>query len=546
MSADPYLSLVVTARNDDHGGNLLGRMQAFINGWLNQARRFGISSELIIVEWNPPPDRPRLAEVLQWPPVPGPCTVRIIEVPPELHRRYPHGTALPLYQMIGKNVGIRRARGQFVLATNIDILFSSELAAYFAKKSLEPDRMYRMDRHDVMADVPVDADPEAQLAYCAEHVIRIHRREGTFVLSQRGQLPDPAAAVPERRADPTHVDTSSRTLGIRFGEGWYPPERYGSQQVFRWATSRSELLVETPPSHSGRLVLEVEPGPGTQGAPVDLEIASSSGPIARWAISRRCLLRIAMPWTPGTALAFIVYNELFPARREPRPLPFRVLRLEWEKSSAGEPGVSVSRLALPRRIAASRDAFHHMLAKLAYEGPIVELTVLVSSRLKRVSKWYVETVAPWSGFQEPQQFEFKTKVIHSPAFLHTNGCGDFTLLSRKSWFDLRAYPEFDLFSMNLDSVFCFAAHHGGAREEVLCEPMRIYHIEHGTGSGWTPEGQAKLFKRIADLGLSYIENNTVLDWAGQMKQLDAPMIFNREAWGLATDELPETVPVAGC
>jgi len=79
---------------------------------------------------------------------------------------------------------------------------------------------------------------------------------------------------------------------------------------------------------------------------------------------------------------------------------------------------------------------------------------------------------------------------------------------------------------------------------VLGEPMRIYHIEHGTGSGWTPEGQAKLFRRIADLGLSYIENNTVMDWAGQMKQLDAPMIFNREDWGLAEEELPETVPVA--
>ena len=50
-------------------------------------------------------------------------------MPSELHARYPHGDALPLYQMIAKNVGIRRARGQFVLATNIDILFSNELAS---------------------------------------------------------------------------------------------------------------------------------------------------------------------------------------------------------------------------------------------------------------------------------------------------------------------------------------------------------------------------------------------------------------------------------
>ncbi len=63
----PYLSLVVTARNDDHGGNLLDRMQAFVSGWISQARRYSIPSELIIVEWNPPPDRPRLAEALEWP-----------------------------------------------------------------------------------------------------------------------------------------------------------------------------------------------------------------------------------------------------------------------------------------------------------------------------------------------------------------------------------------------------------------------------------------------------------------------------------------------
>src|SRR6266508_1631698 len=100
---EPYLSLVVTARNDDHGGNLLGRMQAFVSGWIEQARRHQIPSELIVVEWNPPDGR------------------------------YDHAKALPLYQMIAKNVGIRRARGRFILATNIDILISSELAVFIAR-----------------------------------------------------------------------------------------------------------------------------------------------------------------------------------------------------------------------------------------------------------------------------------------------------------------------------------------------------------------------------------------------------------------------------
>lgn len=76
------------------------------------------------------------------------------------------------------------------------------------------------------------------------------------------------------------------------------------------------------------------------------------------------------------------------------------------------------------------------------------------------------------------------------AQLHTNGCGDFTLMALENWLDLRGYPEFDTFSMHLDSIFCFSAHYSGVVEEVLEEPLRIYHIEHGTGSAWTPEGRS--------------------------------------------------------
>ncbi len=109
----------------------------------------------------------------------------------------------------------------------------------------------------------------------------------------------------------------------------------------------------------------------------------------------------------------------------------------------------------------------------------------------------------------------ETPGQHQPAFVHTNACGDFTLMAREHWFDLRGYPEFDLFSMNIDSILCVAAHHGGAREEMLADPMRIYHIEHGSGSGWTPEGQAKLFERIAARGLSFVDNEE--SWFGRRR-----------------------------
>src|SRR5689334_4655911 len=161
--ATPYLSVVVTARNDDHGGNLLGRMQAFVNAFIDQMTRHNIDSELIIVEWNPPENKPALKDALKWPPALDPCRVRFIHVPADIHGGYRHSEALPLYQMIAKNVGIRRARGRFVLATNIDILLSDELVEYLAAEKLELRRMYRIDRHDVMSAVP-DGPTSEQLS----------------------------------------------------------------------------------------------------------------------------------------------------------------------------------------------------------------------------------------------------------------------------------------------------------------------------------------------------------------------------------------------
>ena len=263
-SGEPYLSLVVTARNDDHGGNLLGRMQAFVNGWIGQARRHRIPSEIVIVEWNPPADRPRLAEVLQWPQDFGPCWVRFVEVPPELHARFHHAEALPLYQMIAKNVGIRRARGRFVLATNIDILFSSELAEYIGGQRLRCGRMYRMDRHDAMSDVPVGAPVEEQLDYCRSHLIRVNVREGTYNVS------------PEGRPVLAPGDIAATDSGILFGKGWLPMERYTKQEPFRWAGQNAELLIERSPAGASALVVELEPGPGTGNAALDLEVTSEN------------------------------------------------------------------------------------------------------------------------------------------------------------------------------------------------------------------------------------------------------------------------------
>ena len=237
---DLYLSVVVTSRNDDHGQSLLRRMQTFVNALIGQCKRHGLRAELVLVEWNPPPDRPRFIEALRWPEKTDPCQVRIIEVPPELHQRFRHSEHLPLFQMIAKNVGIRRARGRFIVATNIDILLSDELMRALARGQLRRGRMYRIDRHDVMTDVPVFADVTEQLRYCETHLLRLNCREGTFELT------------PDGRRTVAAEDITDADMGVSFEKGWYPVERWHGE-VYRWVGQDAVLTVPVPtgPSTGG-------------------------------------------------------------------------------------------------------------------------------------------------------------------------------------------------------------------------------------------------------------------------------------------------------
>jgi hypothetical protein len=547
----PYLSVVVTARNDDHGGNLLRRMQIFVNGWIAQCKRHGLSSELIVVDWNPPGERPPLMEALQWPADLGPCDVRFIQVPPELHHRYQHESALPLYQMIAKNVGIRRSRGRFILATNIDILFSDELMAFLAERRLEPGHMYRIDRHDAMSDVPLEATLDEQLEYCRTHLLRVNAREGTFPLTPDGQL---ALAS---------CDIAAAGSGISLGRGWFPVEKHTDGEMFRWIGNDAELQVTFPPGPRS-LRLDLEPGPGMGQRLMVLRVFDGPHEIANVEVDRRSELILHFPRLDSAEhhLRLEVIGGGEPVEHDPRLLNCRVFSVASERERSRSHEVAARRVPLGfwKRLLRWWNLGQALLNRLATSGPLLTVTIPVSGPVRRAAAFYVG----WGGVtgmlrnvlgralqtlhlrdSRPAQrpLQVRPAPLSPPlVFLHTNACGDFTMAAREHWFDLRGYPEFDLYSMNIDSVFCYAAHHGGAREETLADPMRIYHIEHGTGSGWTPEGQAALFERLAAKGVSFIPYQELVGWAAQMRRLNCPIIFNSENWGLAEFELPEHRP----
>jgi hypothetical protein len=670
----PYISVVATARNDDHGGNLLGRMQVFIDAWINQAKRHRLSSELILVEWNPPRERERLAAALRWPPDTGPCQVRIIQVPPEVHARYRHAAALPLYQMIAKNVGIRRARGEFILATNIDIVFSDELMMFLSERRLEKSRMYRIDRTDVMSDVPVNGTVDEQLAYCRSHLIRVFAREGSFPLT--------ADALRQNEAE----DIVRPESDIHFGDGWFPVEKYQPTEPFRWIGNEAEVLARVP---NGGAVLEIdlEAGLGMDRTPAVLQVMDGSGaPAGEFRINGRTKVGLMLPARRDGArqlFQLIVPEGGRPATNDHRILNFRVFRCDWacRPSQSSRPlalGIRQARPTLTRMLAGYRvghglgsmllrgpglcrralrllrargeDIFeagmefwvghgwsylehagaerfrwvggdgqliirtldeNRTLAMLVEPGPTVgyQPFVLVvrtggGKVLARepiqgltyvqfplpVTRGTLTTLCysaegggepvggdardlhfrvlacgtgdtadnsvktavtePWSTFllaSEPRKGDFpaptrEIAAMGRPAFLHTYACGDFTLMSREHWFEVRGYAELDQFSMHVDSLLCYTAHHAGAKEEVLGAPLRIFHIEHGIGSGWTPEGEARLNARIAQKGIPSITYQDALWFIAQMRSLHAPIIFNLDDWGLASLDLSETQP----
>lgn len=173
---EPYVSFVLAARNDNYGGDFLRRMQVFVNALLPLWEKHDLDAELVIVEWNPPDGRPLLKDAITWPEYLKPGTVRVIRVPRAIHLQLPNSEKMPMFEFIAKNVGVRRARGEYVLVTNPDLLYSEELIAYLASKNLSKSCFYRIDRYDFRGLIPLGFPPQDALRFAKRHVYQVHIR----------------------------------------------------------------------------------------------------------------------------------------------------------------------------------------------------------------------------------------------------------------------------------------------------------------------------------------------------------------------------------
>lgn len=144
----PYLTIVGWTRNDGYTANYAERTTHAISLLVRQLERHRIPSELIVVEWNPPTDRPRISDLV------GPldsqhATVRFIEVGEEYHRRLKGWEERGLPTVAALCVGMRRARGVFLTPKALDTFYSDQLVAHIARRDLDDSCVYRVDRCDV-------------------------------------------------------------------------------------------------------------------------------------------------------------------------------------------------------------------------------------------------------------------------------------------------------------------------------------------------------------------------------------------------------------
>jgi hypothetical protein len=150
----PALSIVVTARHDNYGGDVAERILKPLQFNAQRLEEQGVSYEVVLVEWDPVPGRPYLADVVaERLPEPARRAVRRLVVAPEYQRALTQNPHAGYMEYLAKNVGIRRAAAPLVLVSNIDILLGRRVVEALAGGRFDAATVYRAPRYDIKLGV---------------------------------------------------------------------------------------------------------------------------------------------------------------------------------------------------------------------------------------------------------------------------------------------------------------------------------------------------------------------------------------------------------
>ncbi len=152
MTSVPYVSFVTYGRNDGYTPSYLQRVNRATLCLARQLERAALPSEILITEWNPPSCRPLLLDSLDLPKALEHVSIQGIIVGAEHHQTFAGSRERGMQAGEAANIGIRRARGRFMTPKASDTFYSSSVIDMTARRDLDVDTMYRIDRHDVVVD----------------------------------------------------------------------------------------------------------------------------------------------------------------------------------------------------------------------------------------------------------------------------------------------------------------------------------------------------------------------------------------------------------
>jgi hypothetical protein len=162
----------LTATGDNFGGDFNERFFRALRFNHEQLSEGGIDHELVFVEWNPVPGKPYLAELLaeEFPDWYGSGLVSYV-ADERYHRAFSLNRKMKFLEFIAKNVGIRRASGNFVLSSNTDIYYGRGLVEAISRRDLQKGILYRTTRTDLKLGTDVTHIDWALLEDHRNHVI---------------------------------------------------------------------------------------------------------------------------------------------------------------------------------------------------------------------------------------------------------------------------------------------------------------------------------------------------------------------------------------
>lgn len=178
----PRISFVIAARNGEHDNSFLKRLRTAIRLLRVFIARHRLACEFIIVQYNPPQYQPLYEEALV-DLATSAMPIRIITVSESFHHRIAPNKKGLFLEYVAKNIGIRRAIGEFILATNLDIIFSDEMVNRLTHP-LESDTVYQARCRDLnIREIDDSIDADAALQICHKNTYRIWTERGLFYIS---------------------------------------------------------------------------------------------------------------------------------------------------------------------------------------------------------------------------------------------------------------------------------------------------------------------------------------------------------------------------